>query len=57
MNDLNVIETMKIDNCTIHICNNSIRTNEEQEKVWKEFSDIAYQMCKSNEMRPTIKSQ
>ena len=51
MNDLNVIETIKIDNCTIHICNNSIRTNEEQEKVWKEFSDIAYQMCKINEIR------
>lgn len=49
MNDLKEIGTIKIDNCTIHICNNSIKAEQEQERAWQEFCNIAYQMCKSTE--------
>lgn len=45
MNDLKEIEKIKIDNCTIHICNNAIVTENEQEKLWQEFSKIAYELC------------
>lgn len=45
MNDLKEIEKIKTDNCTIHICNNAIATENEQEKLWQEFSKIAYELC------------
>lgn len=49
MDGLNVIETMEIENCAIHICDNSIvKTEEEQKKIWQEFSKIAYELCTSN---------
>lgn len=45
MNDLNEIGTMKADNCTIHICNNSIaEKEEEQKKIWNDFSEKAYKL-------------
>lgn len=48
MNDLKEVEIMKIDNCKIHICDNAIGTEEEQKKVWQEFSRIAYDLCTFN---------
>jgi hypothetical protein len=48
MNELNEIETIKTKNCTIHICDNAIGTKEEQEKCWKDFSRIAYELYTTN---------
>lgn len=49
MNDLNVIETIKDTNCLMHICDNAIvKTKEEQDKIWKEFSKLAYNLCTEN---------
>lgn len=48
MNDLNEIAVMKTDNCIIHICDNSIGTEEEQKKCWQEFSKKAYELCTIN---------
>jgi len=46
MNDLNVIETIKKDNCTIYVCDNEIETKEEQERCWQEFCKIACRIVK-----------
>lgn len=49
MNGLNVIETIKNGNCTIYICDNAIaRSEEEQKKIWQEFSKRAYKLCTLN---------
>lgn len=49
MDGLNVIETIKNGNCTIHICDNAIaKTQEEQKKIWREFSKRAYELCTLN---------
>lgn len=48
MNDLNEIEIIKTDNCTMHICDNAIGSKEEQEGHWEEFSKIAYKLCTLN---------
>ena len=45
MKNLNEIETMKIGNCIIHICDNAIGTKEEQNKSWQEFCKIACELC------------
>lgn len=42
------IKTIKRENCIIHICDDAIvKTKAEQEKIWKNFSDIAYRICLS----------
>lgn len=45
MDDLKEIKKINIDNCVMHICSNSIVTEKEQEKIWQEFSKMAYELC------------
>lgn len=50
MNVKNEIETITTANCIIHICDNCIvKTKQEQEKVWEEFSRIACKLYTNKE--------
>lgn len=45
MDDLNVIESQKINNCIVHICDNSFaKTISEEKQIWEKFSKKAYKL-------------